>query len=214
MNLTTRLFVAALACLALPDTVFAQPAASEPRLGVGISLADVGELVAISSEDSIASTVIPGVLIPIKLTNRVRIEPEIGGYRNSSTVTQNLASGSLPTSHTYTFFRVGTGAFWLATKDRVTIYYGGRLSYLRYTQSSTVAGRESFTYPTIPGKSFAPVVGGEFHLSDHFRLGGEVQVRFISWDTGPTPVGTSVLSSTITGNSVSTHGALTLRFFF
>jgi hypothetical protein len=212
MKLRTGLFVATVAFAAFPSHALAQSGSSEPRFGLGLSIADVGELVTVGSDNAIVPTIVPGVLIPINVTSHVRLEAEIGGYRNSSTLTQTIPGAPVQAIRTDAFFRIGTGAFWLTTKDRVTIYYGGRILYLRYTQSSTISARESVTYPTTPGKSFAPTVGAEYRLSDHFRLGGEVQVRFVSWDT--TSTGVAGFSSTITGNSTSTHGALMLRFFF
>jgi len=59
----------------------------------------------------------------------------------------------------------------------------------------------------------APAVGAEYRLSDHFRLGGEVQLRFVSWETNATPP-IPAFSSSIAGDSVSTHGSLNLRFYF
>jgi hypothetical protein len=200
-------------CALGATNVLAQTAPAGPHLGLGVAFSDVSDLVTVLSDDAMAATLVPGVLVPIDVTSHFRLEPEVGGFRNSSTLTQSLGiPGVLPSStRTYTFFRAGTGAFWLTTRDRVTIYYGGRLAYLRYTQSQTGSG--SFTYPTIPGKMFAPAVGGEFRLSDHFRLGGEAQVRFVSWETSSMPSG-APFTSTIAGDSVSTHGALTLRFYF
>jgi len=173
-----------------------------------VAFSDVSELVTVLSDDAIAATLVPGVLVPIEVSRHFRIEPEIGGFRNSSTLSQSLGiPGGLPSStQAYTFLRAGTGAFLLTSKDRVTVYYGGRAAYLRYTQSAS--GSSSYTYPTIPGKMFAPAVGAEFRLSDYFRLGGEVQLRFTSWETSSTS------PSTITGNSVSTRGSLNMRFYF
>jgi hypothetical protein len=192
---------------------FAQSAPIGPHVGLGIAFSDVSELVTVLSEQAIPSTLVPGVLVPIDVNSHFRLEPEIGGYRNSTTVTQSLGIPGLlpPSTRTYTFFRAGTGAFWTTTKDRVTVYYGGRVAYLRYTQSAS--GSSSYTYPTIPGKMFAPAVGAEYRLSDHFRLGGEVQLRFASWETSSTSPAPA-FSSSITGDSVSTHGSLNVRFYF
>jgi hypothetical protein len=204
--------VLAIICGFFATNALAQRASVDPHIGLGVAFSDVSDLVTVLSDDAIASTLVPGVLVPIDVNSRFRLEPEIGGYRNSSTLTQSLGSaGTLPSTRTYTFFRAGTGAFWLTRRDRVTVYYGGRVAYLHYTQS--LSGSGSYSYPSIPGKMFAPAVGAEFRLSDHFRLGGEVQLRFVSWETSSTN-SSPTFSSVITGDSVSTHGALTLRFYF
>jgi hypothetical protein len=82
--------------------------------------------------------------------------------------------------------RFGVGAFGVASKDRFSLYYGGRVGYQRYHQSSKSASPsdptlESDTYPTIPAWVFAPTIGAEYFLSERLSLGGEAQVRFISW---------------------------------
>jgi hypothetical protein len=203
----------AITCALFATNAPAQTAPAGPRVGLGVAFSDVSELVTVLSDDAIAATLVPGVLVPIEVSRHFRIEPEIGGFRNSSTLSQSPGiPGGLPSStRAYMFLRAGTGAFWLTNKDRVTVYYGGRAAYLRYTQSAS--GSSSYTYPTIPGKMFAPAVGAEFRLSDHFRLGGEAQLRLTSWETSsasPVPA----FSSTITSNSVSTHGSLNVRFYF
>ena len=204
---TTFLFCVLL--LAVAASASAQTVSAEPRLGIGISISDIGELIPVLNEDAIAATVVPGVMIPIRITSRLRVEPDIGGYSNSSTSTVQGISNE----RRYSFFRAGAGVFWMTRRDRVTLYFGGRAAYLRYTQSSVTSGRQSVTYPTIPGKLFAPTIGADYRLADHFTIGGEVQVRFVSWDTVST-ASTFGIPSTISGSSVSTNAAFTLRFFF
>jgi hypothetical protein len=202
----------AIVCALVATNVLAQSTPDSPHVGLGVAFSDVSDLATVLSEDSISSVLVPGVLVPIDVNSHFRLEPEIGDYRNSTTLSQLPGIPGLPpTTHTFTFFRAGTGAFWTTNKDHVTVYYGGRAAYLRYTQSASGSG--SFTYPTIPGRMFAPAVGAEFRLSDHFRLGGEVQLRFISWETSSTSP-TPAFSSAITANSVSTHGSLNVRFYF
>ena len=112
-------------------------------------------------------------------------------------------------------FHIGTGAFGVTTRERFKLYYGGRIAYLRYKQSSETGSVESFTYPSIPGWLVAPAIGAEYFLSDHLSLGGEVQVQFITWsaESVPRTAGGISTSTSLSGSSIATHGTLVLRFY-
>ena len=215
-----RFVITCTACL-MAAPLFGQPAAGKAaaRVGVGVSISDPGELLIAGSDTTLAATIVPSILIPtilipINLTSRFRLEPEVGGYRTSSTVTEFFGSASLDRKRMNSLLRIGTGAFGLVTKEKFTLYYGGRVAYLRYRQSSqTGSFPESFTYPSIPAFSVAPTVGGEYFFSDYLSFGGEVQVTFISWSADSVPRTSASIPSSISGTQTSTHGALVLRFY-
>src|SRR5690242_7080421 len=86
----------AIACALFATDVRAQSASASPHVGLGLALSDVSDLATVLSEDSISSVLVPGVLVPIDVSSHFRIEPEIGGYRNSTMVTQSPGILGLP----------------------------------------------------------------------------------------------------------------------
>ena len=201
----------------LATSAFAQgsPSAAGARVGLGVSISDAGEILVLAGSES-AVPIIPTILVPIDLSGRFRVEPEVGGYRNSSVNETRLTpSISELVTQTSSVIRFGVGAFGIASKDRFMLYYGGRVGYQRYHQSSTSAlpsgstTHESFTYPTIPAWVFAPTIGGEYYLSERLSLGGEAQVRFISWNA----VSERNEAESVSGTSSMTRVSLVLRFY-
>jgi hypothetical protein len=144
----------------------------------------------------------PTIFVPINMSSRFRIEPEIGiGWASATNTSGRTDSTSVVHS--------GSGAFGLASKDRFTAYYGARIAYIRFGQSSTFStGTNSFTYPSANGFFVAPAIGGEYFLSDRLSLGGEVQVRYTR-----STFDASSGSGSITTKSANTRGAITLRFW-
>ncbi|PYT03955.1 MAG: hypothetical protein DMF60_16795 [Acidobacteria bacterium] len=215
-QITWKVLAVIVAWLLVQGSVSAQSnvGGAAARVGLGVSISDVGELLPAGSDQTAA--IVPSVLIPITIGDWFRVEPEVGGYRNTSTLTDVVGSTSGTQTRRFSLLHIGTGAFGVATKERFKFYYGGRIAYLRYKQSSQTGSFESFTYPSIPGWLVAPAVGGEYMLSDHFSLGGEVQVRFISWsaESVPRTAGGFSTSTIISGASISTYGALVVRFYF
>jgi outer membrane protein with beta-barrel domain len=182
------------------------------RIGLGTSITDVGEFIVLSSASPPPSVIAPTILLPIDITPRFRVEPEVGYYRNSATGTAEFGSLSQTSTNTLVHLHVGAGAFGLSSTDRFTIYYGARVAYLRSTQSST-SSSGSTASATAPGVLVAPALGGEFFLWDRLSLGAEVQVRFTTSKTTTAQV-PSATSTATTVTTTSTRGAILLRFYF
>lgn len=68
--------------LLLAATASAQDAA---RVGLGVSISDFGDFLIISSEITPASNITPTIFVPINVSSRFRIEPEMGVAWASST---------------------------------------------------------------------------------------------------------------------------------
>jgi hypothetical protein len=192
--------VVSLLGLLIAPTAFAQDRA---RAGLGVSISDFSESVRLGSSTSTPLSITPTIFVPINISSRFRVEPEVGfGWGETVNAANRTQSNSV--------LHVGSGVFAVTPKDRFAVYYGARVAYVRYTQSSVgTSGSNSFTYPTATGFFVAPAVGGEYFLSDRLSLGGEVQVRYTS-STFHAGSG----SGSITAKSADTHGAFTLRFWF
>lgn len=202
--------VVGLLLLLCPSSAHAQAAPTTGgRVGLGTSISDVGEFVAVSAGDTPPSVIAPTILVPITITSRFRVEPEVGYYRNSATRTDQIGSSTQTFTTTNVNLHLGAGAFGLASVERFTIYYGARVAYLRSTQSSVGSVSGSTSSMTTPGWFVAPALGGEYFIWDRLSLGAEIQVRFTSSKTSE---GGS--TSTVTTTTTSTHGAVVLRFYF
>src|ERR1700687_946441 len=132
------------ACVGLVGCLFATPVFAQnapspvrPRIGLGVSISDAGNLFVAGLGSTPASVIAPTIFVPINVTSRCRVEPEVGIYRNS--VTNGSTQFSPARTTTNSSVHVGAGAFALTSTERFTVYYGARVAYLRFTQSATTA---------------------------------------------------------------------------
>ncbi len=193
-----------LLCLLAAPSALAQ-GGTIPRVGLGVSISDAGELNVVGGPTAATSVITPTILVPINLSSRFRVEPEVGYFQNSYTST----SGVVSQTTTDTSARFGAGAFLLTSAQRFTLSYGVRAAYLRNSQSFAGASSSANSSTTVPGFLVAPAIGGEYFLSDRLSLGGEVQLRFTSLKATTA----ATFPATSTATTTSTHGAFVLRFY-
>ena len=193
----------------LSASVLAQGTASPNtrRVGVGVAISDAGEVAAEgaylgSTYRVTTAALLPTIFIPIDVTSRFRLEPELSGYRNSNTHIGGTFGDDTSSS---SLLQVGTGVFGLARHERFTLYYGGRVASLRFGVSSIRNTREYTS--SARGWLLAPTMGAEYFLTEFLSVGGEASLKFVSWNNETSP-------SMTTGTSVASHGALALRFYF
>ncbi|MDZ7262523.1 MAG: hypothetical protein ONB05_10515 [candidate division KSB1 bacterium] len=145
-----------------------------PRIGVGVSLGKE----AIPIEDYEVSAVFtlfdfPSFYIPILISPRFKLEPEIGLYRYSRSTKDSESSNMV--------FSLGCSIFPMTQKGKVSIYYGARLEIVRfsfsykYSQDGHHESREDSNTDFYIG----PAIGGEYFFTEHLSVGGETQVNFI-----------------------------------
>jgi len=199
-----RLFLLLVAfVLFLSPTAFSQ---DNPWMGLGVSVTDSTEAFVgiVSGLQSTPSSLIPTIFVPINVSARFRLEPEVGFQYASS-------DGPSGKSDSYKTVHVGAGVFGLTTPDdHFTIYYGIRVAYLRFSHySGSGAAPNGYSFPTANGYFLAPTVGGEYFLGDHLSLGGEVQFRY----THET-LNAASDTRTIAISTSNTRGAVTVRFWF
>jgi hypothetical protein len=192
--------------LLFATNVQAQGAPETRKIGLGVSTSEFADAFIVGfGENATISAVTPTIFLPINVSSRVRLEPEVGfGWVTSTSTGSSGRTSSLSTLH------VGAGAFGVASGDRHAIYYGARVAFLRYTQSSASDGEPNdYTYPAANGFFVAPTVGGEYFVSSGISIGGEAQLRVTSTTTNAARGG-----SAINAKTVVTHGLITLRFWF
>jgi hypothetical protein len=147
----------------------------------GISVtaaAEVGLGVSIRSNDST-------IYVPIEIGDSFRIEPLLRYARSKS---ESTTSGFRLESDSRTY-SIGTGLFALTSLgESITLYYGGRLSYMSQRASGTSLEMGPFgpSYLTIrseaDGFSVAPTVGLEYHLAKFFSIAGEAALTHTDID--------------------------------
>lgn len=125
------------------------------RVGIGVSLGK--EYMWFGS-----SNVFPTFYVPIDISSKFRLEPEIGFNLYS----ESFGIWDEPSSIIY----LGCGIFAMSQKEKVNIYYGARTGLI-FTSYNWNGSRTDFYV--------GPVTGGEYFLTKNFSLGGEIQVSYI-----------------------------------
>ena len=140
------------------------------RVGVGVAISNAHDLLAAAAtrttEDSPAA---PAIFVPIQLTNRLRLEPEIGIFRHSH---------EAPIDYSVNSVAAGIGILPQLVAQDFRLYYGVRVGYVRTKER--VNETSSTRTQVVDGFFIAPAVGGEYMLSDRFSLGAEAQFRHTS----------------------------------
>jgi hypothetical protein len=139
-------------------------ASAEVNVGMGVSLLD---------SDSTT------VYVPIDINKQIRIEPTISLMQSEdelgSTKIENEA------------FDLGAGVFFLMpTNHSVTLYVGGRVSFVSGELKTTVYAANGTVLSTTEvdrdGFRIAPTVGFEYNFNDHISLGGEAGIGYSDID--------------------------------
>lgn len=142
----------------------ATPQEKSPRIGVGVSLGK--ELVAYTYYPhywwwgdyywGMPSIDFPSIYIPIIVSPKFRLEPEIGFWWLSRS------------GYSSTILRIGWGMFSIERKKQTNLYQGLRVGVILkddYTSTTDIF--------------IGPALGGEYLFSSHFSLGGEAQLNFV-----------------------------------
>ena len=138
------------------------------RVGLGVSL---GKEIIPAEEDWVLSLFdFPSFYVPVAVSPRFRLEPEIGLYRHSYSEDDS--------DYSNTILRFGCGAFAVRDKGKADIYYGARLGLERssYSHEWTWDGQREEIKRSRTDLGIAPTFGGEYFLSEHLSFGGEAQV--------------------------------------
>lgn len=199
----TMLRTAAIAvALTLAGAASAQQAsqARAPRLGIGIGLptSELGALIAGGGTSGIA----PQIYVPINVTPKLRVEPQIG------ILTLNEDSGT-----DSSFFSLGAGAFYaMDLGDRALLYVGPRL-ILGFFNSKEPFGGGVTAKTSRTDWYIGAALGGEAFLHPRLSLGGEAQLG--RWGIGDeeTKVPGFPTDTQPGGSSVQTQGVIFVRVY-
>ncbi len=171
--------------------VYTPPLAAQTpprRVGLGITIGGFNE-----------------IRVPLALSPRHRLEPEIGFRHTSSTLVLSGTSRETKSVNIH----VGAGLFFLRdVGEKTNVHFGPRLGIVFSTSSTTDP-----TFGDTESEStdwFAEVVaGGEHFLSSRFSLGAEVQLGY-HYGGEPTTIGSGISSSS---SGFGTSVAALLRWY-
>lgn len=184
MRSTSVAMCCAIVTLTLP--LAAQDHQAARRVGVGITVPDIG------------------VLVPINVSPHLRLEPFVDFFagRVDFPVTLDTAWESST--------QIGLGLFSVATpEDRLAVYFGPRIGYLH--GSTKVNGSAGQSSTTSNGWFLAGAIGGEYSMLSRFSLGAEAKVQFDH--TSASSRGSGNIGPSLFARSWFSSGALVVRFY-
>lgn len=175
-------------------------------LGLGVQLNPTAMF--IDDDFGVVPSGLSNFLVPIRVTPRTTIEPEIGFTRFSASAP---GGGGAPASESsFSNTRIGVGILGAMGSDGpLSPYFGVRV--VRLTVSlETRSGTFSSSSETT-GWTMAGVVGGQHFFTDAFSLGGEIQLARTAFGEPETTGGGGFPGEkqTFTG----TNGIVTIRWF-
>ncbi len=141
-----------------------------PRIGLGITFIDTPA--PLVSQYRFVPARPARILLPIRLTSRVVIEPEIRFIDRSWWESSYRINAR--------WLGIGVGFLRLTgSVESVRLYYGARLAMSRIDYYGKVQTGSAIPdlQAAFRSLSAALCVGGEYYLSPHFSVGGEAQVQ-------------------------------------
>jgi hypothetical protein len=141
-----------------------------PRIGLGVALGK--EVYEITDNGAVNQVDFPTFYVPVFIHPNLRLEPEIGFVRYSTTTGVSIIRNSI--------LLTGCGAFIGHWCGPVYLYGGGRVAWIRNThfvQSMIGAGKTT----TLIDLMWGPALGGEYFFTPHLSLGGEIQFNFVKY---------------------------------
>jgi len=166
----------------------AQVQAPAPRVGVGITVPDVG------------------LFVPVNVTSHVRLEPYINFQSTRTDYQPTSAFDTVWTS----FALIGLGILAvLHPEERVSLYFGPRGGWLRASRRENATGNQSDSKSS--GGFMAAAVGGEYSPAPRFSVGAEARIEYdhaSSSASGPFPGGPNLYD-----RSWYSAGGLFVRFY-
>ena len=168
-------------------------------------------LIAFDEEDFLVFPGLNNFLVPIRVGQRLTLEPEFGIIRYSSSVSGSFGTSSSEFSH----MRVGVGVLAsLGRRGGLVPYVGPRIGVTRFRTSSRYSGSTTEYKTSRDDWWVSGVVGGQYFFSPHFSIGGEAQVTRVSLGQEENEPPSGSTSSDYSTTILGTNGLLVLRVFF
>jgi len=198
-----------LALLALAAPLLAQESVSTTRpdtgsFGIGMTISTFAVLV---EDFTMTPFGVSAILLPIRVSGKMMLEPEIGIIRVKYSSTS--ATGS--TEYAFTNVRLGTGILaQLARRGALRPYAGPRVGIERRSTRS-VSSATGTDKTTQTNWSLSGVLGAQHYFTEHFSLGGEAQLSYVKFGNQET----SGFGEPVSGRTlVHTTAVAMLRWYF
>ena len=178
-----KLIVFAILLISLLLVIQIQAQEKSMRFGLGVS---IGTELQNNDNERTTPLSIPTFYVPIILSPKFRIEPQIGFLIGTSSDDDK--------DQTNKMFSIGAGIFMQSRKGKADLYYGLRVGVLLSSYKIEVAPPDSaqqqpmgpFAPPPPQDESdsmtdifIGPAIGGEYFVSDHLSVGGEIELQYI-----------------------------------
>ncbi len=163
------------------------------------------------------------IYLPVNLSAKFRLEPLVSIMQSKiKEKRENATSGYSATleENGLMYVDVGAGLFLMSKINKLRLYYGTRLGYLRISSNSedkkmpesgswvTTNKREE----TQNGFYIGPSIGGEYSLTANLTLGAEAQTVYSALDGKRESK--LIGNSDVTRSSITTRGLAFIRFYF
>ncbi len=153
---------------------------SQTKVGIGIGFNPIA-IMAESSSELFVPIGFANVYVPIQVSSKFRLEPEIGIMNyNYNTETEKGQKIDV----TNNILRYGIGGFY-SVKHTKSFYnhFGIRLGMMSSTSKEEYDPEEYYEDEEKSLSAFyiGASIGGEYFLSDYFSLGAEFQLNYISF---------------------------------
>ncbi len=194
------------ATLCLFATTTAAQSIEHGRVGFGvalnpIALADAGQ------EVSVLPLGLGNFTVPIWVSSRVRLEPELGILKGSSS---SSGGGGPTTEFNQTVLRYGIAAhFVISESESFGAYAGPRIGFARQSQTYSYTGAADQEIKQT-NHYIGIAIGGEYWLASHFSLGAEVQISRIGIGDEEVTGQTTPEGDT---SFISNNGVISVRFY-
>ena len=195
----------AVALGALASSAGAQSA--DARLGIGVALNPIalGDF----GDDFVAAPIgLGNFTVPVRVADRLRVEPELGILRVSS----EFSNGTFSGESNQTVIRYGLAVHFLTTgPEAFRAYFGPRVGFIRRSSEQESSGSPTFEEKRTDNY-LGVTLGGEYWFTSRFSLGAEIQVNRLGIgdeETPNQPPSTAEFSSSV----ISNNGIIAVRFY-
>jgi hypothetical protein len=198
----TRLLLSITVIILFLSSLHAQE--NEIKFGLGISLNPIAILSTSTQSTLFLPIGLTNIYAPVTFNKKYRVEPEMGIYSSSSETT----SGSSTSKNSSTLLRLGLGLQIIKSFDDVfNASFGFRFGILSISSTASYTGSKETT-SNETDYYIGLAVGGEHMLSQHFGIGGELQLNYVRFGQP------SNTSGSKTQNMFTNNALMFLRWYY
>jgi hypothetical protein len=212
MSPKSKLWLALVPLLLFAGTAQAQ--SDGVKVGIGVSLIQATLTPDLEGGETFGTVALGDIFIPIHFGRSFKVEPWLGLFRfKEKTEVTGFTSDEKVMQ-----WRFGTGLYFMfPTSESFVPYVGPRIGLLltSFSDDETFNGSSDKFELSETDLQIGLALGGEYLFSEHFSLGGEVQLNYTS--IGEPTIkqdGTEVTGGSLSRNLFSNAASILARFYF